>query len=93
MRAIQTFDLHAARLTMHDCPCPNHRTETCDCQMVILLVYGKENEPVTLVLHGNNGQTWLSIADNPNRKTNARMVTAIKNALEGQLPAQFSPYV
>ena len=41
LRSIQTFDLHTARLALHDCPCPNHGTEECDCQMVVLLVYGK----------------------------------------------------
>lgn len=63
LRSVQTFDLHAARVGFHDCPCPNHGIDACDCQMVILLVYGESEEPVTLILHGNNGQTWLSIAE------------------------------
>jgi hypothetical protein len=31
--------------------------------MIVLLVYGGAPEPETLILHGNNGQTWISIAD------------------------------
>lgn len=85
LRAVQTFDLHTARIGLHDCPCPNHGTDECDCQMVILLVYGDSGEPVTMILHGNDGQTWVSMADTPNQKSNAIAATAIRNALEGKL--------
>ncbi len=87
LRAVQTFDLHAARSGLHDCACPNHGTEECDCQMVVLLVYGKNTEPETLILHGNDGQTWLSIAETPNQKKNTDTETAIRNALGRKLPA------
>ena len=65
LRSVQTFDLLTVRTGMHDCQCPNHGTEACDCQMVVLLVYGGTMEPVTLILHGNDGQTWLSTPDGP----------------------------
>jgi hypothetical protein len=65
LRSVQTFDLHTARTGSHDCQCPNHGTEACDCQMVVLLVYGVTVEPVTLILHGNDGQTWLSTPEGP----------------------------
>lgn len=61
LRTVQTFDLHTARAALHDCECPHHGTDQCDCQMVVLLVYGKMEEPATLILHGNDGTTWLSI--------------------------------
>ncbi len=86
LRAVQTFDLHAARVGLHDCGCPNHGTNECDCQMVVLLVYGKSAEPVTLILHGNDGQTWFSIVDNPPQGTDAKLVTAIQHALKIKLP-------
>lgn len=90
LRVVQTFDLHSARHALEDCPCPHHGTDQCDCQMVVLLVYANAAEPATLILHGNDGQTWLSIAETPNQKTNAKTVTAIRNVLEGNLPAQTS---
>jgi hypothetical protein len=31
--------------------------------MVVLLIYGRVEEPVSLILHGNDGQTWLSFTD------------------------------
>lgn len=61
LRTLQTFNLQAARAGSHDCGCPHHGTEQCDCQMVILLVYGSSNKPITLLLHGNDGNTRLSL--------------------------------
>lgn len=82
LRVMQTFDLHAARAGLHDCPCPNHGTEDCDCQMVVLLVYGKTEQPATLFLHGNDGQTWLSIADEPRQRVDSKLLAGIKLALD-----------
>jgi hypothetical protein len=82
LRAVQTFDLHAARAGLHDCSCPNHGTEDCDCQMVVLLVYGKAEAPATLLLHGNDGQTWLSIADEPRQRADLKLLAGIRGALE-----------
>jgi|GEM_PF-447094 len=89
LRTVQTFDLHTARAGLHDCPCPNHGTIECDCQMVVVLVYGKTEDvstllstsPVTLILHGNDGQTWLSLADSPGQKFDMNLSAEIKQAL------------
>ncbi|MDO9301235.1 MAG: hypothetical protein Q7T89_07620, partial [Anaerolineales bacterium] len=83
----QTFDLHAARAGSHDCPCPNHGTNKCDCQMVVLLVYGNASEPVTLILHGNDGRTGISIADNPQQRAGIKLLTSIQQALGVTAPA------
>ena len=90
LRPIQTFDLHTARLAMHDCSCPNHGTEECDCQMVVLLVYGKAPNPATLILHGNDGQTWVSIANDPQQRANAKLLHSIQQALETNEPVSIS---
>lgn len=86
LHAVQTFDLHTARIGLHDCPCPNHGTTECDCQMVVMLVYEKSEEPVTLILHGNDGQTRVSIAETSNQNKNISTITGIRNALEGKPP-------
>ena len=86
LRPVQTFDLSAARTSSYDCPCPHHGTEACDCQMVILLVYGDTPEPSTLILHGNRGQTWVSLADGPRQKTDSKLPIEIKQVLQ-QMPA------
>lgn len=59
----QTFDLHVARMSQVDCPCPYHGTTDCTCQMIVLLIHGQKTQPVTLVLHGHDDQTSLSVVD------------------------------
>lgn len=81
LRVMQTFDLHSARHALDDCPCPHHGTEQCDCQMVVLLVYGDGTEPATLILHGNDGQTWLSIVEQPDQRPGQAAIGAIRRAL------------
>lgn len=83
LSTVQTFDLSDARLGSHNCCCPNHGTEACDCQMIVLLVYGEAAEPATLILHGNNGQTWISIADSAGQRGDAKLIGCIRNVLEG----------
>jgi hypothetical protein len=82
LRALQTFDLHTARLAQQECPCPNHGTEDSDCQMVVLMVYGETPEPATLILHGRDGQTRFSIADDPSQRADRKLVASIKQALD-----------
>lgn len=90
LRPVQTFDLHAARLGLHDCSCPHHGTEDCDCQMIVLLVYGEAPEPITLILHGNDGQTWLSVTDSPLQRTDKKLMASIRQALESGTSARSS---
>ncbi|MDO9128511.1 MAG: hypothetical protein Q7U34_01465 [Anaerolineales bacterium] len=87
LRVVQTFDLHTTRLTLEDCPCPHHGTNACDCQMVVLLVYGSAPEPATLILHGNDGQTWLSLIDRPGQQVNKDVTIAIQQALDVKVRA------
>lgn len=91
LRALQTFDLHEARLPLEDCPCPHHGTNDCDCQMVVVLVYGRAPEPATLFLHGYGGQTWISLADRPEQPADASLVAAIERALRADRPAAQFP--
>ena len=91
LRPVQTFDLYTARAGSCECPCPNHGTNECDCQLVIMLVYGKAEEPVTLILHGNDGQTWLSIADNPRQRSDTKLPAEIRQALEKVLVSISQP--
>lgn len=87
LSTVQTFNLNTARLGMHNCCCPNHGTEACDCQMIVLLVYGDVAEPATLILHGNNGQTWISIADSASLRGDPQLVTRIRRVLENVVTA------
>ena len=84
LRTVQTFDLHSAITGTRGCSCPNHGTEECDCQMVVLLVYGTEEEPVTLILHGNGTQTWFSLTDTILQNPNPQLQITIQKALAQQ---------
>jgi hypothetical protein len=78
----QTFDLHAARMAHVDCSCPYHGTSDCTCQMVVLLVYGKGLQPLTVIAHGYDGQTSLSLVDTGNEATEAKVIQALNPVIE-----------
>lgn len=79
---MQTFDLHDVRLGHDTCPCPHHGTSQCDCQMIVLLVYGDEAEPITLILHGNDGRTWLSLVNTLAQHADSFLQVSIEKALQ-----------
>jgi hypothetical protein len=81
LRVLPTFDLHNARIGPGECPCPHHGTAECDCQMVVVLVYGEAEHPATLFLHGSDGQTWFSLINTPVQHADARIQSAIEHAL------------
>ncbi len=90
-RVAQTFDLQVARLAHSDCPCPRHGTENCNCQMIVLMIYQKENDPVTLIIHGQDGRTWLSLANPTGQRANQHLEAAIRRALIPRLPNALQP--
>lgn len=86
LRLLRTFDLHDARFDLDGCPCPNHGTEECGCQMVVVLVYGQAAQPATLILHGCDGETRLSLVNTPIQQADPALQTSIKDALRLNLP-------
>ena len=82
LRLLPTFDLHNARISPQECLCPHHGTGACDCQLVVVLVYGKADQPATLVLHGSDGRTWLSLINTLRQQADAQVRAAIERALE-----------
>ena len=91
LRVKQTFDLHIARLAHPECPCPHHGTDECDCQMVVLLVYRKHEAPATLVIHGQDERTWLSMESATGKQANHQLEAVIRRALTAYLPTMPSP--
>lgn len=85
LQVVRTFDLHTARhhadAALENCPCPYHGTDQCDCQMVVLLVYGRDRQPVSLVAHGHHGQTWFSVVDTPQQRADPHVEATIRRAL------------
>jgi hypothetical protein len=85
LQVVRTFDLQVARQTSVDCPCPHHGTDQCDCQMVVLLVYRTSHQPISIVAHGYDGQTWFSMVDTPQQRADPHLEAAIRHALVSQI--------
>jgi hypothetical protein len=86
LHTVQTFDLSTVRAGDGDCLCQDHGTSACDCQMVILFVYGQAGAPVALILHSKHGRTWLSFAEAPAAGCNPGLAESIQKQLEAQAP-------
>lgn len=82
LQVVRSFDLRAARSTHTDCACPNHGTSDCDCQMVVLLVYDEQGEPLTLVAHTQDGCTQFKVVDTPGQRPHLLLKDAVLQALE-----------
>ncbi len=87
LQVIRSFDLQSARAAHQGVLCPQHGTETCTCQLIVLLVYGYDRSPVTLFVHGCDDQTWVSMVNQPEQHADARQELSILRMLS---PANFS---
>lgn len=88
---VQTFDLQVARLAHPDCSCPHHGTDDCNCQLVVLLIYPKKGDPVTLVIHGQDGRTWLSLANPTGQRSNQHLEMLVRRVLTPRMPHALLP--
>ena len=84
-RVVQTFNLQIARQAHLDCPCPNHGTTDCSCQMVILLVYGRQEDPATLILHSQDETTCLSLSGPESDRATQNLGGAVRRTLLSQM--------
>jgi hypothetical protein len=81
LQITMTFDLQEARLGHADCTCPHHGTEQCDCQLVVILIYGHGPKPITLIAHGHEGETRFSFVDTPQQHASQPMETLLLRTL------------
>ena len=81
LQVLRTFDFHMSPATSKQCACPNHGTGQCDCQLIVLLVYRDRLPPISLVAHGHDGNTWLTLVDSPEQRAAPRSISAIRQAL------------
>lgn len=84
LQVLQTFDFEGARGIEPSCTCAYHGTDRCDCQMVVLLVYGKGSQPVSLMVHGHDGKAWVSLVEsfqssNPVLETQIRKLLVLSD--------------
>jgi hypothetical protein len=81
LRVMVSFDSSLTRIAVTPTFCPHHGTNACDCQVVILLVYGHDGQPATLLAHGQDGETWISLVNTPEQRAGECLEEEIKEAL------------
>jgi hypothetical protein len=81
LRIMVSFDSSLTRKADTPLFCPHHGTNTCDCQVVILLVYGHDSQPATLLAHGQDGETWISLVNTPGQRAGKCLQDRIREAL------------
>lgn len=81
LQVLRSFDLQMARSVHANCSCPHHGTEKCDCQMVVLLVYAPGKPPITLVVHGHDGQVSFVLVDYPEQGGDQQVVMSVRKLL------------
>lgn len=84
MQVERSFDLQTARGAHVGCTCPHHGTEQCDCQIVVLLVYGQDASLVTLVAHGRDGRTRFALIDHAGDEVSTSLIKAIRSQFRVQ---------
>ncbi len=80
LKVATSFDLRSVRTVDNDCSCPHHGTAACDCQMAVLLIYGADAQPATLLVHSSNGRTCISLTDFPGQRPSPPLRAAILGA-------------
>lgn len=82
LRVEQSFDLRAALTLVPNCTCPHHGTALCDCQYNVLLVYQQTlSAPVTVVAHGRDHHSWITVSDPPDGRAPAGLSLEIVQVL------------
>jgi hypothetical protein len=51
--------------------------------LVVLLVYGSTAGPATLILHGTDGQTWISLVSTLTQQPDPLLRSTIEEAILG----------
>lgn len=63
LRAAPSFDLHLALAKFSPCPCPQHNSMDCTCQMAVILVHAPGNAWAALVAHSHGAQSWVRLVE------------------------------
>ena len=89
LQVVRSFDLQSACASYPGQLCPHHQEEVCDCQLVVLLIYGGVSQPVSLIAHSNDGITQIGLGQFPDGRPNPLLesrVTEVLNAARTVVP-------
>lgn len=99
LSVLRSFDLRSALGAHGGCECPHHGTAQCNCQFVVLLVYGEPAEPVVITTHARDNRTEARIVHDamifPDPRLADQVLTALVEAAitlqAASVPAQEVP--
>ncbi|MBN2046679.1 MAG: hypothetical protein JW750_02450 [Anaerolineaceae bacterium] len=64
LKVMPSFDLKLAREAHQDCTCPRHGSAECNCQVIIMQIYGaKPNDNLTIILSGHDHECELLLEE------------------------------
>lgn len=75
----RSFDMRLHPDESIPCSCPHHGTSKCDCQIVVLLIYGNIGGPETVVAHSRDGRTVFSLATRPDAPQQVELIHIFHN--------------
>jgi len=75
----RSFDLRLQQNENIECSCPYHGTIRCDCQIVVLLIYGNSDGPDTIIAHSRDGRTVFSLETRPEKIQTLDLVSIFHN--------------
>lgn len=81
LRVVRSFDLQSACASYTSPVCPHHGQKDCDCQLVVLMIYGSQEQPSSLILHSSGGQTQVGLATMPDQTDAPKLERRIRVAL------------
>jgi hypothetical protein len=92
LHVVRSFDLRSALIAHDGCECPHHGTAQCDCQFVVLLVYGDAAEPVVITMHSRDDRTEARIVRDATTIPDSRLAEVVMAALvEAAITLQAAP--
>ena len=83
---LRSFDLRSARALLRDpqnCSCPHHGTDQCGCQYVVILARTSQDQPISIIVHGYENETTISLGRAPQSEPNNQTIAILQDIVAG----------
>ena len=79
---LRSFEFKNNQTQLMHCHCAANCDSQCECELVVLLVYPKVGNPVTLILDGREGKTYVFISEEKEYQFPTPLTRLITKAVE-----------
>lgn len=86
LHVLVTFDLPFTDNPGMNCTCWRHGSEECTCRMSVFLIYGLGASPISMLAHGYEDRTWLSLVDSLHQPVDSSARDKIISIMAGIFP-------